>query len=283
MVRRLRSGVADTEPTLDERTSADLNAALARAAGVPVVLRAVRQDYLRQSAARAGWPFTRWVAGLRPDPLRRLRLGKPPTRADSLISSEDVHAVLGRSSLPPATPAARAAVDVATRALADRAARDLPRRWADAVADAATPDDGSLGDALDQAVMNTPLRDKNPLWWPVWSALQLVLALAVIVGAGWLTALFALQWAQIDMDAPSWGPVPIPLWLFAGGIVTGLVLAGLGRAIARAGAGRRQERVRRRMDAAIAAVAAEHVRGPVSAVLTRHRQTRQQLDAAGSS
>ncbi|MGB7449478.1 MAG: GTPase [Ornithinimicrobium sp.] len=285
MVRRLRSGVADTDPQVDDDTSAELNAALARAAGVPVVLRAVRQDYLRQSAARAGWPFTRWVAGLRPDPLRRLRLGKPATKPGSVIASEDVQAVLGRSSLPPATPAARSAVDVATRALADRAGRDLPRRWADAVDDAATPDDSSLGDALDQAVMNTPLRDKNPLWWPVWSFLQLLLALAVIVGAGWLTLLFALQWAQIEMDAPMWGPVPIPipLLLFAGGIVAGLVLAGLGRVVARSGATRRQASVRRRMDTAIATVAAEHVRGPVSAVLKRHRQTRQQLDAAGST
>ena len=45
----------------------------------------------------------------------------------------DVRSVLGRSSLPPPTPAARAAVDLATRRLADRAADGLPTPWAEAV------------------------------------------------------------------------------------------------------------------------------------------------------
>ncbi len=34
------------------------------------------------------------------------------------------------------------------------------------------------------------------------------------------------------------------------------------------------------MDKAISAVAKEHVRDPVAAVLQRHKQTRQQLEAA---
>jgi len=278
--RRLQAGVADIEPELGPEASGQLNAALARAAGVPVVLSAVRKDYLRQSAARTGWPFTRWLAAARPDPLRRLRLGKQATPAGSAIAAEDVQAVLGRSSLPPATPAARSAVEVATRALADRAAHGLPRRWNDAVAAAATPDDSSLGDALDQAVMNTPLRGKDPLWWAAWNLVQLVLAVALVVGAGWLTALFALQWAQIDLDVPLWGPVPVPLLLLVGGIVTGLALAALGRVVARAGATRRHAMVRERMDAAIDGVARKHVHDPVTAVLQRHRQTRQQLEAA---
>ena len=65
----------------------------------------------------------------------------------------DVRAVLGRSSLPPATPAARSSVELATRDLGDRAGAALPQRWADAVAAAATPPGDDLGDALDRAVM----------------------------------------------------------------------------------------------------------------------------------
>jgi len=280
--RDLLTGVAESEPQVDEQSSSALTGALARAAGVPVVLRAVRQDYLRRSASHAGWPFTRWVAGLRPDPLRRLRLGQESGQQSSGPGAADVQAVLGRSSLPAPTPAARSQVELATRVVADHAGEGLPRRWADAVAEAASPEDSALGDALDQAVMSTPLRGKNPVWWSLWYALQLVLAVTVVVGAGWLTTIFALGWAQIQVEAPTWGPLPIPLLLFAGGIVAGLVLAALGRVIARAGAARRQAAVEKRMDTAIAAVATEHVRDPVTAVLKRHRQTRQQLTAAGT-
>ncbi|MGB3827382.1 MAG: GTPase [Ornithinimicrobium sp.] len=276
--RALLEGVAQDEATLNDETVAGLNAALARAAGVPVVLRAVQQDYLRQSRKRAGWPFTRWVSGLRASPLRRLRLGGEGSSA----LQREVQSVLGRSSLPPATPAARAQVDLATRDLADAASAGLPARWGQAVADAATPDESSLTDALDQAVITTPLRLRDPLWWSVWRGMQLLLALAVVAGAGWLTALAASGWLQIDVAVPQWGPVPIPLALFAGGIIAGLLLAALARLIARGGAVRRRSVIERRMDKAIATVSKEHVREPVAAVLRRHRQTRQQLEAAAS-
>ena len=65
--RRHRAGV-------DAHADAELVDALTRAAGVPVVLDAVERDYRREAFAHTGWPFTRWVRSLRPDPLRRLRL-----------------------------------------------------------------------------------------------------------------------------------------------------------------------------------------------------------------
>lgn len=277
MSRVLLEGVARDEVVLSDKSADQLRGALARAAGVPVVLQAVQQDYLRQSKRRAGWPFTRWVSGLRASPLRRLRLGG----GDSGHAWEqDVRTVLGRSSLPPATPAARAQVEMATRDLADVASAGLPARWRQAVDDAATPDESSLTDALDQAVINTPLRLRDPFWWSVWRVAQLFLALAVVGGAAWLTALAASGWLQIDVEAPSWGPVPIPLGLFAGGIIGGLLLAALARLIARGGAVRRRAEIEKRMYTAISAVAKQHVKEPVSAVLQRHKQTRQQLQAA---
>ncbi len=277
--RGLLDGVAKDEVVLGEKSAAQLNGALARAAGIPVVLQAVQQDYLRQSKRRAGWPFTRWVSGLRASPLRRLRLGGKESGSESSWE-QDVRTVLGRSSLPPATPAARAQVEMATRDLADVASAGLPVRWRQAVDDAATPDAASLADALDQAVINTPLRLRDPFWWSVWRVAQLLLALAVVAGAAWLTALAASGWLQIDVDTPSLGPVPIPLALFAGGIIGGLILAALARLIARGGAVRRRAEIEKRMGTAISRVAKEHVREPVSAVLQRHKQTRQQLQAA---
>ncbi|MEA2321751.1 MAG: hypothetical protein QOD81_1601, partial [Solirubrobacteraceae bacterium] len=48
--------------------------ALAEAAGVPGVVRAVDRAHRRRGALATGWPAVRWLRRLRPDPLRRLRL-----------------------------------------------------------------------------------------------------------------------------------------------------------------------------------------------------------------
>ncbi|MBA2694548.1 MAG: 50S ribosome-binding GTPase, partial [Actinobacteria bacterium] len=73
--RMLAEGVGPDEPASGDVAGEELHRALSQAAGIPVVLRAVQQDYRRRSTARTGWPFTRWLAAARPDPLRRLRLG----------------------------------------------------------------------------------------------------------------------------------------------------------------------------------------------------------------
>ena len=123
----LRPDLGAEEPTLGRGTDTGLVAALSRAAGIPVVVNAVERDYRTQAIGRTGWPFTRWVRVLRPDPLKRLRLGARDATEEKLaVTAGDVRGVLGRSSLPPPTPAARAAVDLATRSLGDRAAAGLP-------------------------------------------------------------------------------------------------------------------------------------------------------------
>jgi GTP-binding protein EngB required for normal cell division len=279
--RELTGGVAPGEPSVDDVADGDLHQALARAAGIPVVLDAVRKDYLRQSRANAGWPFTRWLSGLRPDPLRRLRLGDDRA-GTSGISPSDVRTVLGRSSLPPPSPAARSAVQLATRQVGERAGQDLPPRWADAVADAASPDDSTLADALDQAVMATPLRARNPFWWSFLRVVQLLLALTAVAGLLWLTVLAVLGYLQIDTEVPMWGPMPVPALMLVGGLLLGLVLALLSRVFGRVGASRRRALIGARLDKAVDGVAKEHVRRPVGTVLERHRQTRQQLQAVQS-
>ena len=100
---------------------AALTAALAGAAGVPVVVRAVAGSHRRDGALATGWPFVRWVRRFAPDPLRRLRLGGGARPAELGPGGP------ARSSLPAATPVQRAAVETAARALADRAAGELAR------------------------------------------------------------------------------------------------------------------------------------------------------------
>lgn len=275
--RQLLDGVADADPGLSREANEHLVTALKQAAGVPVVLDAVQRDYLRQAGNHVGWLFTRWVSALRPDPLRRLRLGGGDRPA---ITDSDVKTALGRSSLPPPSPAARSAVDLATRQVGEAAGEGLPPRWAEAVAVAATPQDDALADALDQAVMSTPLRARNPMWWQAVNLLQWLLGLIAVAGLVWLVVLGALGFLQMPQDVPTWGPLPIPVLMLGGGVLLGLLLAAVSRAAARVGARRRRRTIEGRLAGSVAEVARTHVTEPVGAVLSRHTQTRQQLQAA---
>ncbi|HXR68518.1 MAG TPA: dynamin family protein [Dermatophilaceae bacterium] len=276
----LRSSVADSEPRLDDSAGANLVDALTRAAGIPVILDAVERDYRRETWARTGWPFTRWARALRPAPLKRLRLNSGAPVPSGAFSESDIRSVLGRSSLPPATPAARSAVDLATREVGDRAGRGLPQAWADAVADAATPPGEDLGDALDQAVGSTPLRARNPLWWAIFGQLQWILALAAALGLLWLVILMVLGWLQLRVDPPRLGPLPYPLLLLAGSLLTGFLMSLLTRSIGRVGGRRRKALVAAHLRASVAQVARDRLVAPVQEVLDRHRMTREHLEAA---
>lgn len=274
-------GVAETTPEFTEAADARLHEALKVASGVPVVLDAVERDYVRQAGRRTGWPVTRWVAALRPDPLKRLRLGDD-TPGPTGIAPSDVRSVLGRSSLPTPTPAARANVQLATRQLGEAAGATLPPRWADAVVEAASPHEDTLGDALDQAIVGVPLRSRTPWWWPTLGALQLLFAALAVVGLLWLAVLAVLGWLQILVEPPYWGPVPIPLLLLVAGLLAGLLLAVLARALAGIGARRRRRQVEEALDEAIDEVSFQHVRRPVMAVLDRHEKTRELLERAAA-
>jgi GTP-binding protein EngB required for normal cell division len=276
----LRSGVADFEPSLDDHSDANLVDALKRAAGIPVILDAVERDYRRASRARTGWPLTRWVKALRPAQLTLLRLNQGASARSGGISESDVRLVLGRSSLPPATPAARSAVALAALELADRAGQGLPQVWADAVADAATPPRDDLADALDQAVLGTSLRARTPLWWNVFGIMQWVVLIAAGAGLIWLAVLAVLNWFQMHVDAPGIGRLAYPFLLLAGGLLVGFLLSLVARAIGRLGGRRRKAFVAVRLREAVAQVARDRLVAPVQAVLDRHRMTREHLETA---
>ncbi|HET8983368.1 MAG TPA: YfjP family GTPase [Pedococcus sp.] len=285
---RLRAGVADTEPVLGDPAEAELVDALSRAAGIPIVVNAVERDYRQEAWARTGWPFTRWARALRPDPLKRLRLGKDEkdsrdagTQLLPGVSAAEVRSALGRSSLPPPTPAARSAVELATRRVGERAGQGLPIPWAEAAADAATPPGPELADTLDQAIINTPLRARDPLWWTVFGYAQWLFAAASVVGLVWLLVLGVVGWLRLpEIETPRLGPLPYPFLLLAGGLLFGVLLAAVARALARVGARRRAELIQRRLRESVSRVASEHIVAPVREVLRRHAAAREQLDRA---
>ena len=279
--QRLSSHVGAVREHRTSGTNAEVVSALAQSAGVGVVLDAVERDYRTEAARRTGWPFTRWSQKLKARPLARLGLDK---QVSDGMSRGDRRVVLGKSSLPPATPAARAAVDLATRRLGEKAADGLPDPWADEVRSAATGRDGAMADALDQAVLRTPLRGRFPGWWAAASALQWAFAGVALAGAAWLIVLALLGTMQIHVGVPTMAGdwLPIPLVMLAGGLLAGLLLTVLTRTLARTGARRARQDAQERLDEAIAQVASERIIAPVEAVVRRHDDTARALTEASA-
>ena len=282
--RGLREHVGDSEPALPENVAGNLVSALGRTAGVPIVLDAVEKDYLRQAVASTGWPFIRWARNLKPDPMKRLRLEAKKNPKEVTAPPDGFGELLQRSSLPTASPTSRAGVELATRRLSIEAATGLPKVWATAVENAVAPAQDDLADALDQAVMSTPLGSRRPLWWSVVGLLQWVAALSVVVGAVWLAGIGVMSYLMLPQpDVPRVGYVPLPTVLLGAGLLVGLLLALLSKPFARIGARRRREQVSRRLDEAIGGVAQKRIVDPVQHVLDAHRTTREGLDAALNS
>jgi hypothetical protein len=273
--RGLQAGCGEERAgKVDRADRARLVAALADAAGVPTVTRAVDRAHRRRGALAAGWPPVRWVRRLRPDPLRRLRLDAGELAAQA-------------TSLPPATPVQRAQVSAASRALAASAAGGLQPPWPallreaalrheDRVGDrldeaiGATPDaPGAMRDRLDAAVAGTPLRLREPRWWRVAGLLQRLLLAVVAIGAVWLVAIAALGYLQLDdaVPTPDAAHVPLPTLLLAGGLLAGALLAFVARVVNGFGARRRARRVDRELRSRMEEVAGELVIGPVDAEL----------------
>ena len=244
--------------------------ALADAAGVPTVTRAVARAHRSRGARATGWPFVRWIGRLRPDPLRRLRVGGGQASA-------------GRTSLPAPSPAQRAQVTRATRQLAAEAARDLPPPWPLLVRAAATEAEPDLPERLDRAVATAELPTTPPRWWRVARVLQALLAGASLAGALWLVVLAVLGYLQLAgiVPTPDVGPIALPTLLLLGGIVGGLLLAALARTVNRFGARRRARAAERTLLRQVDAVAAESVLAPIERELDAYEQLRAALARAG--
>lgn len=296
-LRTLAGSVGEGEPDVDDVDGAEqLVDALAVAAGVPAITDAVRGSEVRAGRSRTGWPCSRWLLRLRPDPLKRLHLGLGPAGGSGGSGQELAVASstsLTRTSVPVPTPSQRAQVSTAARRVADAAAHELPPRWGDAVRAAAGPAEDDLADALDQAVQTVPLAAPSPRWWGAVAALQLLLALAVAAGGLWLLALAVLGWLQLpEPPLPRVGPppgseyaalaVPLPTVLLVGGVLLGWLVAALAGRVVRRRAERLRRDLRERLREAVAVVAREQLLDAVADVLARHRETREALVAAQS-
>ncbi|MEV4821741.1 GTPase [Micromonospora sp. NPDC049274] len=262
----------------DDTAVGALNRALAGTAGVPAVTEAVEKAYRHRAGAATGWPLVRGWRRLRPDPLRRLHLPGP-----SGDKADPAESLVAATSVPDPTAAQRSALGLAIRAVADRAAADLPAAWPAAVTSAARSRLGDLPDALDQTIAGTDLGlGRRPLWWRIVGGVQWLVTLAAVVGLGWLVLGYALRALGLPaLDNPMVGQVPLPTLLLLGGLLAGLLVAALTRPVVRWAARRARSRAEQRLTAQVARVGEEYVLAPVRIVLASYAQARDALrDAA---
>ena len=277
---RLSTASGSTKVTPLARSSIDrLTTQVAIAAGVPVVTEAVGKAWRLRGGLATGWPVLAWIAKFKPDPLRRLHLDRLGVgRRHKEIDPSGV----GRTSLPATSGVQKARVDTAVRALADDAAQGLTRGWADEIKRAARSSEDALPDRVDRAVATTDLDlAQHRRWWQLVRVLQWLLVAAVVAGLGWLGLEFLLAYLQLPPlpDVIWWG-LPAPTILAVGGVLAGLLLAGLARIFVEVGARRRIAKARQSLSAAIARVTGELVIEPVKAEQDRYERARLALERA---
>lgn len=277
---KLSTASGTTKVTPLARSSIDrLTTQVAIAAGVPVVTEAVGKAWRMRGGLATGWPVLAWITKFKPDPLRRLHLDRLGVgRQHKEIDPSGV----GRTSLPATSGVQKARVDTAVRTLADEAAQGLTRGWADEIKQAARSSEDALPDRVDRAVATTDLDlAQHRRWWQLVRVLQWLLVATVIVGLGWLGLAFLLAYLQLPpLPKVTWWGLPAPTVLAVGGVLAGLLLAGLARIFVEIGARRRTAKARQSLRAAIARVTGELVIAPVKAEQDRYEKARLALERA---
>ena len=277
---KLSTASGTTKVTPLARSSIDrLTTQVAIAAGVPVVTEAVGKAWRMRGGLATGWPVLAWITKFKPDPLRRLHLDRLGVgRRHQEIDPSGV----GRTSLPATSGVQKARVDTAVRTLADEAAQGLTRGWADEIKQAARSSEDALPDRVDRAIATTDLDlAQHRRWWQLVRVLQWLLVATVIAGLGWLGLAFLLAYLQLPpLPKVTWWGLPAPTVLAVGGVLAGLLLAGLARIFVEIGARRRTAKARQSLRAAIARVTGELVIAPVKAEQDRYEKARLALERA---
>jgi GTP-binding protein EngB required for normal cell division len=268
VVDELRGMLGPTEPDPARLPGSDqLVSALARSAGLPVLLDAIGSDYLRGASARTQWPPVAWWQRLRPDSLQRLGLAQ---------DDEAGVRELIRPTPPVPSAAQRSRVEAAVRAVTDATAEGLPARWADDVREAAVTPGDDVGHALDEALRGVDLALRRPPWWTVVYAVQVALLPVTAAGLLWCCGLVVARWAGSGSGTLVQAAAA-PLAMLIGGAVLGALVALAARWSVLVGARRRRQEAAERLRSVVSAVALERVIAPIAAVVIDHRTARQAL------
>jgi hypothetical protein len=189
---------------------------------------------------------------------------------------------LVRSSLPSNDPVAKARANSAVLDYVDKASAGAPQAWVQSTRAVADRASAGLADQLDQAVTRAPLvPPRDPRWWSVFGLLQWVLFAIAVAGGLWLLALAGLAYLQLHAaQAPNVEGFPVPTLMLIVGLLGGVVLAAIGRILARSSAKRAARAARAALRAEVAIVADQQIGAPVAAELATVERFRAALNTA---
>ena len=269
---RLAPEVAEREPApIGSGERRRLANAFADAAGAEGVADAVGHAHRRRAAQAVGWPPTRWLGRLWPDPLRRLGLDRP--------RAEPGTTTVARTSRPAPSVVADAALGRALRDFADAAGAGMPEPWQRRIHDVAVARRDDVADALDRQVGSADLPTAPARWWGAVSAVQWVLAGVMVLGLLWLVVIGVVAWFRLpDLPTPELGEIPVPTAMVLGGAILGLLVSAVARALASVAARRRAAATKRMLVDAAASTADELVVAPVDAELAELAELRREVE-----
>ena len=247
----LASAGGTTEiPGLTDVDREHLDSALADAAGIPQLVKAVRDNTRRRGGRLTGWPVTRWILR-RPQPL-------------------------GDRESEPSSRLQRPQAEAAIREFAETASVGLEGPWRDAVRHASAGRADETVPALDHAVSSAGIAAlRTPKWWYLVNVVQWLSVLVLVAGLGWWGAIeIAARTDAFQVRTQSFRGDPLHVLLTLSGLVVGVGL-GLVSAVANRVAGiRRSRHADRVLRAAVDGVADEHIIAPVSAELDAYERYR---------
>ena len=261
-------------PVLPAASADALAAALARAAGVSGVGKALQSARELKAVDYVGWPVA-WLVDrvVRRDPARKIRLGT-------------LWAEL-RGASAGSIGAQQPEIDNAITAVADEAGRGLPAAWQASVRDAARSRTHDIPAALGAAIAGSlPAENSVTPWWRAVAAWQGLLLGAAAAGLGWLVAILVAGVFHASSHPPALlraGLLPWVVLLVAAILLLGWLTAnGCMNVVARE-AGQERELLEQKMNAAIAGVAQQMVLAPAERELAEFSRFREELAVARST
>ncbi|MER5421565.1 GTP-binding protein [Streptosporangium roseum] len=258
-------GIPAASAAIDDARRIGLTDALCDAVGVPAVGEAMENVYGVRSMEWVGWPYTRWAAKLRPDPLNSLRLGD---------LRDEIRGLSGGS-----VSAQPAEVDNAVQALADGLTSGMHEAWRNGIRDAARSRSAQLPQVLSEELSEVaPRLDRVPGWWRLLLIWQYLLVLLFVAGLAWFGTALAygvFGAGELPAGLAVFGEAASLPWV---GLMTlsvlglGLLTAVASRNFVALGAGSERDRLEREMRRRVGGMAGSMVIEPVERELARYNE-----------
>jgi GTP-binding protein EngB required for normal cell division len=258
-------GTPGAVSSVDDARRIGLTDALCDAVGVPAVGEAMENVYGVRSIEWIGWPYARWAAKLRPDPLNSLRLSD---------LRDEIRGLAGDS-----VSAQPAEVDNAVQALADGLTSGMHEAWQNGIRDAARSRSAQLPQVLSEELSEiAPRLDRVPVWWRLLLVWQYLLILLFFAGVAWVgTAVLygVVGVGKLPSGLAVFGETASLPWvalMVLSVLGLGLLTAVASRNFIVLGAGNERDRLEREMRRRVAGVAEGMVIEPVERELARYNE-----------